>query len=46
MLNQTVQTAIMDGDPLFREGLRRILDDTRYRVDVIAPSIGGVVNDV
>jgi two-component system nitrate/nitrite response regulator NarL len=37
-----VHTAIIDGDPLFREGLRRILDDTRYRVDVITPSIGEV----
>jgi len=38
-----VHTAIIDGDPLFREGLRRILEDTRYRVDVIAPSIGDVM---
>jgi two-component system nitrate/nitrite response regulator NarL len=35
-----VHTAIIDGDPLFREGLRRILEDTRYRVDVVASSIG------
>jgi two-component system, NarL family, nitrate/nitrite response regulator NarL len=38
--NEIVHTAIIDGDPLFREGLRRILEDTRYRVDVLAPSIG------
>jgi two-component system, NarL family, nitrate/nitrite response regulator NarL len=43
LLKEVVHTAIVDGDPLFREGLRRILDDTRYRVDVIAPSIGEVV---
>jgi two-component system, NarL family, nitrate/nitrite response regulator NarL len=41
--NEIVHTAIIDGDPLFREGLRRILEDTRYRVDVIAPSIGEVM---
>jgi two-component system nitrate/nitrite response regulator NarL len=41
--NEIVHTAIIDGDPLFREGLRRILEDTRYRVDVIAPSIGEVI---
>jgi len=35
-----VHTAIVDGDTLFREGLRRILEDTRYRVDVVASSIG------
>ena len=40
MSNAVVHTAIVDGDPLFREGLRRILEDTRYRVDVVAPSIG------
>ncbi len=39
MLKEIVHTAIVDGDPLFREGLRRILDDTRYRVHVVAPSI-------
>lgn len=33
-------TAIVDGDPLFREGLRHILADTHYRVDVITSSIG------
>jgi two-component system nitrate/nitrite response regulator NarL len=38
--NEVVHTAIVDGDPLFREGLRRILEDTRYRVDVVASSIG------
>lgn len=43
MSDETVHTAIIDGDPLFREGLRRILEDTRYRVDVIAPSIAEVV---
>ena len=43
MSNEIVHTAIIDGDPLFREGLRRILEDTRYRVDVIAPSIGQVM---
>ena len=43
MLNEIVHTAIIDGDPLFREGLRRILEDTRYRVDVIAASIGEVM---
>lgn len=43
MPDDIVHTAIIDGDPLFREGLRRILDDTRYRVDVIAPSIGEVM---
>jgi two-component system, NarL family, nitrate/nitrite response regulator NarL len=37
---EIVHTAIIGGDTLFREGLRRILDDTRYRVDIIAPSIG------
>jgi len=41
--NDIVHTAIIDGDPLFREGLRRILEDTRYRVDVIAPSIDEVM---
>lgn len=40
MSDRTVHTALVDGDPLFREGLRRILEDTRYRVDVIVPSIG------
>jgi two-component system, NarL family, nitrate/nitrite response regulator NarL len=41
--NEIVRTAIIDGDLLFREGLRRILEDTRYRVDAIAPSIGEVL---
>jgi len=41
--NDIVHTAIIDGDPLFREGLRRILEDTRYRVDIIAPSIDAVM---
>jgi two-component system nitrate/nitrite response regulator NarL len=41
--NDIVRTAIVGGDPLVREGLRRILKDARYRVDVIAPSIEGVV---
>jgi DNA-binding NarL/FixJ family response regulator len=38
-----VNLAIVDGDPLFRQGLRRILENTRYRVEVIAPSIGEVL---
>jgi two-component system nitrate/nitrite response regulator NarL len=41
--NNIVHTAIIDGDPLFREGLRRILEDTRYRVDIIVPSIDEVM---
>ena len=41
--NEIVHTAIIDGDLLFREGLRRILEDTRYRVDVVAPSIGAMI---
>jgi two-component system, NarL family, nitrate/nitrite response regulator NarL len=40
--DEIVHTAIIGGDPLFREGLRRILQDTRYRVDLIARSIGEV----
>ena len=43
MTDDIIQTAIIDGDPLFREGLRRILEDTRYRVDVIMPSIGALM---
>jgi two-component system, NarL family, nitrate/nitrite response regulator NarL len=41
--NAVVRTAIVGGDLLFREGLRRILEDTRYRVDVIAPSLEAAV---
>jgi two-component system nitrate/nitrite response regulator NarL len=41
--NEIVHTAVIGGDPLFREGLRRILQETRYRVDLIACSIGDVV---
>ena len=39
MSNDVIHTAIIFGDPLFREGLCRILEGTRYRVDVVAPSI-------
>lgn len=39
MTDDVVHTAIIGGDPLFREGLRRILEDTRYSTDVIATSI-------
>jgi two-component system nitrate/nitrite response regulator NarL len=39
MSNDIIRTAIVGGDLLFREGLRRILEDTRYRVDLIAPSL-------
>lgn len=39
---EIVHTAIFDGDPLFREGLRRILEGTRYQVDVSVPSLGEV----
>jgi two-component system nitrate/nitrite response regulator NarL len=42
VVDHIVHTAIVGGDPLFREGLRRILEDTRYQVNVIAPSIGEV----
>jgi two-component system, NarL family, nitrate/nitrite response regulator NarL len=41
--NDIVRTAITGGDPLLREGLRRILEDTRYRVAVIESSIGEVL---
>jgi two-component system, NarL family, nitrate/nitrite response regulator NarL len=41
--NDIVRTAIASGDSLLREGLRRILEDTRYRVDIMAPSIGEVL---
>jgi len=40
LTDDIVHTAIIGGDPLFREGLRRILEDTRYSTDVIATSIG------
>ena len=40
MTNDVVHTAIIGGDPLFREGLRRILEDTRYSTCVIATSLG------
>jgi two-component system nitrate/nitrite response regulator NarL len=40
--NEIVHTAVIGGDPLFREGLRRILQETRFRVDLIACSIGEV----
>ena len=39
MTDSIVNTAIIGGDPLFREGLRRILEDTRYSTDVIATSL-------
>lgn len=34
-----VSTAIVDGDPLFCEGIRRIFEGTRYSVKVVAPSM-------
>jgi two-component system nitrate/nitrite response regulator NarL len=40
LTDDVVHTAIIGGDPLFREGLRRILEDTRYSTDVIATSVG------
>jgi two-component system, NarL family, nitrate/nitrite response regulator NarL len=39
LTDSIVHTAIIGGDPLFREGLRRILEDTRYSTDVIATSL-------
>lgn len=39
MSNEIVHTGIIGGDPLFREGLRRTLEGTRYQVRMIAPSI-------
>lgn len=41
-----VHTAIFEGDPLFREGLRRILEGTRYQVDVSVPSLAEVIEHV
>lgn len=39
MSNEILHTAIIGGDSLFCEGLRRILQDTRYRVELITRSI-------
>jgi two-component system nitrate/nitrite response regulator NarL len=41
--NSIVRTAVIGGDPLFCEGLCRILEDTRYHVDVITASIAQVM---
>jgi len=38
-----VHTAIIEGDPLFREGLRRILEGTQYQVDLAAPSLAEMI---
>jgi two-component system, NarL family, nitrate/nitrite response regulator NarL len=39
LTDDVIHTAIIGGDPLFREGLRRILEDTRYSTTVIATSL-------
>jgi two-component system nitrate/nitrite response regulator NarL len=39
LASDLVHTALVGGDPLFQEGLRRILRDTRYATDLIATSL-------
>lgn len=38
-----VHTAIIGGDPLFREGLRRIFEGTRYEIGALARSLDDVL---